>query len=147
MAFTSKKKQDGLVEEKKGEEEWKGVLRDLTNETKAYQDARKRKDNDVAAQHSERVHQLMLKAAEVHPDPTVKEKFKKDAEEWNKGDNKLKDIMSHPFVQGLAILLAAPFALAGGALFAAGALVYGTGKLIVGLGDALTFGQFRHWTS
>lgn len=144
----SKQKNTGLsAEGKKKEEEWKGVLRDLTNETKAYQDARQSKDGVAASQHSARVHQLLLKAAEVHPDPSVKEKFKKDAEEWVKGDAKARDALSHPFVQGMAILLATPFALAGGALFVAGATVYGAGKLLVGLGDMLTLGQFRHWTS
>ena len=147
MAATKSKNGANASQEKKQEEEWKGVLRDLTNETKAYQEARKRKDSGAATQHSERIPRLMLKAAEVHPDPTVKEKFKKDAEEWAKSDSIVKDMLSHPLIQGLGIIVGIPLALAGGAVFAGGALVYGTGKLLVGLGDVLTFGQFRKLTS
>lgn len=129
--------------DEKKEDEWKHVLQDLTNETIAYQEARQRKDEAAATQHSERIPQLMLKAAELHPDPKVKEKFKKDAEEWTKGDSVARDILAHPFLRGLGIIVGVPFALAGGVIFAAGALVYGVGQLLAGLGDAITFGQFR----
>ena len=141
MGVTGRKETNVPDEQK--EDEWKRVLQDLTNETIAYQEARQRKDEAAATQHSERILQLMLKAAELHPDPKVKDKFKKDAEEWAKGDGLARDILAHPFLRGLGIIVGVPFALAGGAIFAAGALVYGVGQLLAGLGDALTFGQFR----
>lgn len=44
--------------------------------------------------------------------------------------------------KGLFIIIAIPFAVAGGSIFAAGAVVYGAGLLIKGIGNVATLGFF-----
>lgn len=85
----------------------------------------------------------MRKAADTHDDPKVKKKMKDDAKAWENGDEKTREKMLHPFLQGLAILLVTPFALVGGVLFAAGAIIWGVGKMLVGVGDLFTWGTMR----
>ncbi|KAG9086512.1 hypothetical protein FRC07_013066, partial [Ceratobasidium sp. 392] len=54
-----------------------------------------------------------------------------------------KENILMPLAKGLGILFAAPLALAGGAIFASGAILYGVGKVLEGLGNLLTFGVLR----
>ncbi|QRV93231.1 hypothetical protein RhiJN_21249 [Ceratobasidium sp. AG-Ba] len=54
-----------------------------------------------------------------------------------------KENILKPLGQGLAILIATPFALVGGVIFAAGAILYGAGKTVLGIGNLLTGGVFR----
>ncbi|CAL1712111.1 unnamed protein product [Somion occarium] len=126
-----------------GEEEWRQIILQLTIENKRYQDASKSKNSSAIAQHSESIPALMYRAADVHPDPKVKEKFRKNAETWGRAGTDEREEMTHPIAKGLAMLLVAPFVMAGGVVFAAGAILYGAGMVFVGLGDALTFGRLR----
>jgi hypothetical protein len=48
-----------------------------------------------------------------------------------------------PLAKGLGIIIATPFVLAGGIIFAAGSILYGAGKAVQGIGNLLTLGQFR----
>ncbi|CAL1712113.1 unnamed protein product [Somion occarium] len=130
----------------KDEEEWKIVLHQLSSETKSYEQAVKSKDANGTEQHSREVISLMRRAAEVHPEPKTREKFRHNADTWEKGDTRTRKRMIHPLLQGLGIILIAPLALAGVGIFAAGAVVYGSGKLLVGLGDVITLGQLRRYT-
>ncbi|KAG8770639.1 hypothetical protein FRC12_004142 [Ceratobasidium sp. 428] len=59
------------------------------------------------------------------------------------GNTQDKEHALGPFARGLKILVIAPFAVAGGAIFATGSILYGVGKVIQGLGTALTCGVLR----
>ncbi|OBZ68939.1 hypothetical protein A0H81_11049 [Grifola frondosa] len=125
-------------EEDRQEDEWKAALTKVQNEIKRYQRAKREGNKEEKEEAARNIPEYMRRAGDLHTDPDVKAKFYRNAEEFAAGDDEARDKMLHPFVQGLIILLAAPFAVAAG-------IIYGTGKLIEGIGKALTIGPAAAW--
>ncbi|KAK7677258.1 hypothetical protein QCA50_019759 [Cerrena zonata] len=119
-------------------EEWHIVLQQLTIETNKYENLTKN-DTSERERLSLEILSLLRRASEVHPDGEVRNKFRRDADAWERGDRKTKKRMLRPlklFLQGMGFLAAAP-------VLALGAIFHGTGHFFVFLGDVLTFGQLN----
>ncbi|KAG8695983.1 hypothetical protein FRC09_008815 [Ceratobasidium sp. 395] len=85
----------------------------------------------------------MRQIGDTYPDAESKSEWYQKAKIFQDGSEKDKSDILKPLAQGLGILIAAPFAVAGGAIFAAGGILYGAGKTVVGVGNLLTGGVFQ----
>ncbi|KAG8743063.1 hypothetical protein FRC10_000445 [Ceratobasidium sp. 414] len=85
----------------------------------------------------------MRQIGDTYPDAESKSEWYKKAKVFEKGNDNDKENILMPLAQGLGILIAAPFVVAGGAIFAAGGILYGVGKTVLGVGNLLTGGVFR----
>jgi hypothetical protein len=85
----------------------------------------------------------MRKVGDAYPDNESKSEWYKQAELFESGSSEEKEHILMPLTKGLGILIAAPFAVAGGAIFAAGGILYGAGKTIQGVGNLLTGGMLQ----
>lgn len=122
--------------------EWSSVLHQLTIETRKYEGLSKKRISEKERTSIE-ILGLLRRASEIHPDVGVRNKFRRDAEGWERGERKTRKRILRPFklfLQGGAILATAP-------LLMLGAIMYGTGKLIGGIGDMLTLGQLDRLVS
>jgi hypothetical protein len=115
------------------DEMWRAALRDLQTKIAAY---------DTAKKNGYEVVKAIKHVADSHPDPQVRAHWRQKAEEFEKGDDKVKSNILLDIGKGLGILLITPFALAGAVIFGAGAIIYGVGSVIKGLGSLLTVGKF-----
>jgi hypothetical protein len=123
--------------------EWTQALLQVQDWLKEYREAKASGDRDRIRRAEELVVAAMLRVAQIHPDPVEKEHWKQRAKDFVKADDKGKEHILEGLGKGLLILLATPFAVAAGAVFAAGAIVYGAGKVIGGIGQVLTFGKLK----
>ncbi|KAG9078270.1 hypothetical protein FRC06_008449 [Ceratobasidium sp. 370] len=82
---------------------------------------------DMSAIHSIEVDIVskMRQIGDTYPDTESKSEWYEKAEVFERGTDKDKENILMPLAQGLGILIAAPFAVAGGAIFAAGGILYG----------------------
>ncbi|KAJ3476831.1 hypothetical protein NLI96_g10882 [Meripilus lineatus] len=119
-------------------EYWRLKLRELRVELETYNDAKAmgKGGRIIKQQSGKRIGELYRELSEISPDPLVKEQMAKDAAEWEQADEKKRDVLAHPLLQGLGTLIAAPFMIAG-------TVLSGAGQLLVGLADVLTLGPFR----
>jgi len=85
----------------------------------------------------------MRRIGDAYPDGEERRKWHAKADAYKAGNAEEKEHILMPLAKGLAILIATPFVLAGGVIFAAGAIIYGAGKVVQGLGTLLTGGLFR----
>jgi hypothetical protein len=85
----------------------------------------------------------MENLAEMSPDAEARSYWRNQAAGFAAGNRNVREHILADIGQGLLILLATPFALAGAVLFAAGGIVYGAGSIVKGLGNLLTFGAFK----
>jgi len=69
----------------------------------------------------------MRAAGDAHPDPGVRNKMHEDAKDWENADDEEREEKLHPFLQGLALLLAIPFLAAGGIIWSAAQVLRGIG--------------------
>ncbi|TDL26909.1 hypothetical protein BD410DRAFT_763097 [Rickenella mellea] len=129
--------------ERHDEAAWQEALRDLQAKLDAYDELKRSPNPDASSIHEaeECVVAAMRRLAEIHPDPKVKKQWTERAHAFANADDDHKLDVLKDIGKGVAILLATPFMLAGGVVFAAGAIVYGVGQIVVGLGNLLTFGQ------
>jgi len=74
-----------------------------------------------------RIPVLMRAAGDAHPDPGVRNKMHEDAKDWENANDEEREKKLHPFLHGLALLLAIPFLAAGGIIWSAGQLIRGIG--------------------
>ncbi|KAG8722054.1 hypothetical protein FRC08_007475 [Ceratobasidium sp. 394] len=72
----------------------------------------------------------MRQLGDTYPDPESKSAWYEKAEVFEVGNDEDKKNILMPLAQGLGILIAAPFAVAGGAIFAAGGILYGVGLAV-----------------
>jgi hypothetical protein len=125
------------------DEAWKASLDYLQERMVVYAGASKRRDDDQEAEaEAEKVAAAMRRVGDSHTDPNVKKVWHEKADDFSKASPSERVTLFDDIGKGLLILLATPFALAGGAIFAAGAILYGAGMLVKGLGNVLTFGAF-----
>jgi hypothetical protein len=134
----------------KEEENWKASLQHLHKRMGVYDGASKRIDypeaEAEAEAEAEKVAAAMRRVGDNHTDPDVKKVWYEKADNFATASPSERATLFDDIGKGLLILLATPFALAGAAIFSAGAILYGTGMLVKGLGNVLTFGAFggRH---
>ncbi len=125
-----------------GEQRWKAAIGKVEKSLVLYKKARADGDSDTRAKLEKEIPNRLRIAGKYAPDRKTKEHILGDADKFEKGDDETRESMTHPLLQGLGILLLAPFALAGATIVAAGAIVYGAGKILMGVGDILTGGPF-----
>jgi len=121
---------------------WQAALRDLQRLIEQYEAAKGRDDQEAINVLEPKIAAAMRRLSEGHPDPRVREYWKTRAENFAGGDKKEKEHILADVGKGLLILLATPFVLVGGVLFAAGGIIYGVGSVVKGLGNLLTGGMF-----
>lgn len=80
----------------------------------------------------------MARMAQIHPDPHTRADYRAKLAKFDSGDESGKWDVLINIATGLGIILAAPFAIAGGAILLAGSIVQGTGQVLAGLGTLLT---------
>lgn len=125
------------------EQAWKEALENLQEKMKRYAEVAK-KDNKKATKNAiDSVVDAMQKVGDSHCDPPVREHWYAKAEAFGKGNDEEREGMLTDIGKGLLILLATPFLLVGGVLFAAGAIIYGVGSVVKGLGNLVTGGVFQ----
>lgn len=96
-----------------------------------YEKAQAAGDNAAKASAAEEVPRAYRGAAEHAPDAQKADEHRRTADEWAGASDAKRGAMLHPLLKGVLVLLALPFAVAGGA-------VYGAGVLLMGIGDVLT---------
>lgn len=112
---------------------WKLKLRDLHRELQTYKDAKKLGSDgrNIREQANRRIVALYKELSDNHPDPEFRLRMAKDAQEWEHADERKREMLVLSFVQGLGMLVAAPFLITG-------AILHATGQILVGLGDVIT---------
>ncbi|KAG8743062.1 hypothetical protein FRC10_000444 [Ceratobasidium sp. 414] len=80
---------------------------------------------------------------DAEPNAAERERWHNLADNFQAGNAEEKEHILMPIAKGLGIIIAIPFAVAGGVIFAAGSILYGAGKVVQGLGSVLTGGTFR----
>ncbi|KAG8712969.1 hypothetical protein FRC08_013843 [Ceratobasidium sp. 394] len=106
-------------------------------------DAVDRGDNSTVHSIEVNIVVKMRQIGDTYPDAESKSEWYKKARVFEEGSEEDKKNILMPLAQGLGILIAAPFAVAGGAIFAAGGILYGAGKTVLGVGNLLTGGAFQ----
>ncbi|PSR94552.1 hypothetical protein PHLCEN_2v4420 [Hermanssonia centrifuga] len=130
---------------KNGDQQWKSAVGDVEQALILYRKAKADGDTDVKTKLEQEIPHRLRAAGDCAPDPETRAKLCSGADAFEKGDEKSRWEMIHPLLQGLAILLATPFAVAGVAIVASGTILYGSGKVLLGFGDLLTAGPVMRW--
>lgn len=143
MAFINS--EDKNCSDKEQEQKWQVALVNLQTQVQVYKRAKSAGDKPAMDEAGAKIPDFMRAAGDAHPEPGVKEKMYKDAEEFASADEEKRERMLHPLLEGLAILITTPFALAGVALVAAGGIIYGAGRLLEGAGKILWAGPAYLW--
>jgi hypothetical protein len=125
------------------EKRWQAALKSLKADLNNYEAAQKSNDEGLKKKEGLNIVESMQRIGDSHPDPNMRDYWKKKAEEFLQSDETGKEHILAGVGKGLAILLITPFALLAGVLFGAGTLIYGAGVLVKGLGTVLTGGLFR----
>jgi hypothetical protein len=123
--------------------EWTQALLQVQDRLREYREAKASNDPDAIRLAENLVVAAMRRVAQIHPDPEERQHWMQRATDFVEADDKGKEHILEGLGKGLLILLATPFAVAAGAVFAAGAIVYGAGKVIGGIGQVLTFGKLK----
>lgn len=108
-----------------------------------HDEARSRNDTTTVHSIKTEIIPTMRSVGKAYPDEESKHEWHKKADAYERGNYKEKEHILMPLAKGLGILIATPFALAEGAIFADGAIVYGAGKTAEGVGNILTGGTFQ----
>src|ERR1700728_4841263 len=122
------------------EKRWQAALKSLKADLNNYEAAQKSNDESLKKKEGLNIIESMRRIGDSHPDPNMRDYWKKKAEEFTQSDETGKEHILAGVGKGLAILLITPFALVAGVLFGAGRLVYGAGDLVKGIGTVLTGG-------
>ncbi|KAG8736239.1 hypothetical protein FRC12_017719 [Ceratobasidium sp. 428] len=91
----------------------------------------------------EQISDIMRSISQAYPAGENRTYWQNTHRNFQAGSAQDKEHILMPIAKGLGIIIATPFALAGGVIFAAGAILYGVGKTVLGLGNMLTFGAFQ----
>ncbi|KAJ6594725.1 hypothetical protein B0H19DRAFT_913066, partial [Mycena capillaripes] len=111
------------------EEEWQRKRANLDKKFKKYQRAKERGDTAKAKKLEYELWQDMLSLAASHSDPAVRAEWKKKAEDFIRAAETGDESMVMDIAKGLGLVVAAPFILAGTALYGVGLLTKGLGNL------------------
>lgn len=123
------------------EELWKQALEELKKAMIVYGSVAKKGDEKEIQASAEEVVKKMRNLGATHTDPEIKKEWDNKADRFAKAGKAERGIMSNDIIQGLILLLATPFLLAGAVVFAAGSIIYGAGSIVRGLGNLMTFGK------
>ncbi|KAF8603612.1 hypothetical protein BDV93DRAFT_155774 [Ceratobasidium sp. AG-I] len=107
------------------------------------EEARVRGDQVATCVIDNRIVATMRLVGDAYPAGETRIEWYRKADVYERGNTEEKEHILMPLAKGLGILIATPFALAAGVIFAAGAIIYGAGKTVMGLGNLLTGGVFR----
>lgn len=101
-------------------------------------------DDPVAIRAIEkRIVATMRLVGDAYPAGEARNEWHRRADAYERGNAEEREHILMPLAKGLGILIATPFAIVGGVIFAAGAILYGAGKTVMGLGHLLTGGAFQ----
>ncbi|KZT02186.1 uncharacterized protein LAESUDRAFT_625977, partial [Laetiporus sulphureus 93-53] len=112
------------------DQQWQAALHQAEDGMRAYNAARQAGDAQGEAAAITHIPTLLRAAGDQHPDPQVQADLYERARRFAEASQEERDAMVHPFLQGLGLLVATPFLLAGGVLFGVGKLVQGVGSLL-----------------
>ncbi|GAB1524266.1 hypothetical protein RhiXN_06100 [Rhizoctonia solani] len=126
------------------EEDARQKLNELQDLFQKRRDADSKGDQAQVSALDREIVSAMHNVGNAYPDQESKDAWHAKASQYESSSAEEKENILMPLAKGLGILIAAPFAVAGGAIFAAGGILYGAGKTIQGVGNLLTGGVFNH---
>src|ERR1700730_14278213 len=95
---------------------WQVALKRLKADLNNYEAAQKSNDEGLKKKEASNIIESMQRIGDSHPDPDMRDYWKKKAEAFLRSDETGKEHILAGVGKGLAILLITPFALAGGVL-------------------------------